>query len=228
MLAGLLAAAAGASGKGLLLEARALANQGQTDAAEQLLLAAQAAMPLSAEPLLLRANLLAFRRGKPEEAIEAYRSSIEKEPTAEAHFFMGKAYSMLQRWGDAVEAFQGAVALSPSNTALFVELANALVHSSSWPAAKDALLAAASQDPNSPAPLVALAETSRRHSSWSETVTAYRNVTELHPWHAQYMLELASLLEQQVCSGEEGASARREGFGWAWWADQTAMHDEHL
>lgn len=51
--------------------------------------------------------------GRLEEAIDAYRRSIELFPTAEAHTFLGWTYSFLERYEEAVEECRRAIEVDP-------------------------------------------------------------------------------------------------------------------
>ncbi|OGW72705.1 MAG: hypothetical protein A2Y02_00515 [Omnitrophica bacterium GWA2_52_12] len=51
--------------------------------------------------------------GKLEDAIRLYHQSLEAQPTAEAHTFLGWAYSMQNRYDDAIEECRKAIELDP-------------------------------------------------------------------------------------------------------------------
>jgi tetratricopeptide (TPR) repeat protein len=51
--------------------------------------------------------------GNLEQAIELYLKSIEMEPTAEAHTFLGWTYSMMDRYEEAIAECKRAIALDP-------------------------------------------------------------------------------------------------------------------
>ncbi len=53
------------------------------------------------------------RRGNLSEAITLYRQSIELQPLAEAHTFLGWTYSMLDRYEEAIEQCKLAIELDP-------------------------------------------------------------------------------------------------------------------
>ena len=53
------------------------------------------------------------RRGNLSEAIALYQQSIELQPTAEAHTFLGWTYSMLERYEEAIEQCKIAIDLDP-------------------------------------------------------------------------------------------------------------------
>jgi len=64
---------------------------------------------------------LCFRRGyeaqmsgRLEEAVEHYRRSIAIHPTAEAHTFLGWAYSFMGRHEDAIQECEIAIAVDPA------------------------------------------------------------------------------------------------------------------
>ena len=53
------------------------------------------------------------RRGNLSEAIVLYRQSIDLQPSAEAHTFLGWTYSMLERYEEAIEQCKIAIDLDP-------------------------------------------------------------------------------------------------------------------
>lgn len=53
------------------------------------------------------------RRGNFSEAIALYRQSIELQPSAEAHTYLGLTYSMLERYEDAIEQCKLAIEIDP-------------------------------------------------------------------------------------------------------------------
>ncbi|NUM79019.1 tetratricopeptide repeat protein, partial [candidate division KSB1 bacterium] len=52
-------------------------------------------------------------RGKLEQAIAHYKRSLEIEPTAEAHTFLGWTYSMMGRLDEAIAQCRRAIKLDP-------------------------------------------------------------------------------------------------------------------
>ena len=52
-------------------------------------------------------------QGHLEEAIQLYKKSIELYPTAEAHTFLGWAYSFRGRYGEAIDECKRAIAIDP-------------------------------------------------------------------------------------------------------------------
>ncbi|HLE28603.1 MAG TPA: tetratricopeptide repeat protein [Anaerolineales bacterium] len=67
----------------------------------------------AARHLFQRAYLLQ-QRGALADAIRLYKESISHYPTAEAHTFLGWVYSMLNRYEEAVEECQKAIAVDPT------------------------------------------------------------------------------------------------------------------
>lgn len=53
-------------------------------------------------------------RGEFGEAIALYKRSLAVQPTAEAHTFLGWTYSMMNRYDEAIEACQQAIAVDPT------------------------------------------------------------------------------------------------------------------
>jgi Tfp pilus assembly protein PilF len=54
------------------------------------------------------------QRGKLADAIRLYKESLAHHPTAEAHTFLGWAYSMIHRYEDAIEECHKAIVLDPA------------------------------------------------------------------------------------------------------------------
>ena len=68
-----------------------------------------------------------------EEAIDAYKRSIKKNPNATvSHFNLGLAYKSLNRLGDAATAFEKTVELEPGNLDARYSLGNIYNHLNRW------------------------------------------------------------------------------------------------
>ncbi|MEM9774699.1 MAG: tetratricopeptide repeat protein [Chloroflexota bacterium] len=63
--------------------------------------------------ILLERGYRQQMRGNFSEAIMLYRQSIDLTPTAEAHTFLGWTYSMLDRYGEAIEQCKLAINIDP-------------------------------------------------------------------------------------------------------------------
>jgi Tfp pilus assembly protein PilF len=72
-----------------------------------------AARKREAEELFHRAYELQMK-GELEQAETHYKRSLELNPTAEAHTFLGWTYSFMGRYDDAIEECKKAIALDPS------------------------------------------------------------------------------------------------------------------
>ena len=87
---------------------------------------------MGAEEWFLKGNTLS-RTGRFDEAVEAYKRSIEKNPKATvAHFNLGLAYKNLNRMGEAAAAFEKTVELEPGNLDARYSLGNAYNHLERW------------------------------------------------------------------------------------------------
>lgn len=181
--------------RALIQQARVLANRGDAAGADAILIQAAAKAPDDPEPLLLRGNVAAFLLKEPSAGIELFRQSIAVRPTFEAHFFLGKALSLEQRLDEAAASFRAAASHSPKgNPAALIELGAVEERRGSWERAQAALAEAAAVDVHTMKPLHSLAQMAVRMGRLADAASAYRNVTELHPWHASPMLEFAELL----------------------------------
>ena len=94
--------------------------------------ALEARAQMGAEEWFLKGNTLSST-GRFDEAIEAYKRSIEKNPKATvAHFNLGLAYKNLNRMGEAAAAFEKTVELEPGNLDARYSLGNAYNHLERW------------------------------------------------------------------------------------------------
>ncbi len=85
-----------------------------------------------AEEWFLKGNTLSST-GRFDEAVEAYKRSIEKNPKATvAHFNLGLAYKNLNRMGEAAAAFEKTVELEPGNLDARYSLGNVYNHLERW------------------------------------------------------------------------------------------------
>ena len=85
-----------------------------------------------AEDWFLKGNVLS-RQGRFEEAIDAYKKSIENNPNATvAYFNLALAYKRLNRQGEAAVAFEKAVELEPGNLDARYSLGNIYNHLERW------------------------------------------------------------------------------------------------
>ena len=87
---------------------------------------------VKAEDWFVKGNILS-RQNRFEEAAEAYKRSIEKNPNATvAHFNLGLAYKSLNRLGEAAAAFEKTVELEPGNLDARYSLGNTYNHLNRW------------------------------------------------------------------------------------------------
>ena len=87
---------------------------------------------MGAEEWFLKGNTLS-RTGQFDEAVEAYKHSIEKNPKATvAHFNLGLAYKNLNRMGEAAAAFEKTVELEPGNLDARYSLGSVYNHLERW------------------------------------------------------------------------------------------------
>jgi len=85
-----------------------------------------------AEDWFLKGNALS-RQGQFEEAVEAYKKSIEHNPSATvSHFNLALAYKSLNRNGEASVALEKAVELEPGNLDARYSLGNIYNHLERW------------------------------------------------------------------------------------------------
>jgi Tfp pilus assembly protein PilF len=73
--------------------------------------------------------------GRIEEAIALYKKSLELYPTAEAHTFLGWAYSFKHRYDDAIEECHKAIDLDPDFGNPYNDIGAYLIEQGQWDAA---------------------------------------------------------------------------------------------
>ena len=85
-----------------------------------------------AEDWFLKGNILS-RQGRFEEAVDAYKKSIGRNPNATVvHFNLALAYKNLNRHGEAAVALEKAVELEPGNLDARYSLGNIYNHLERW------------------------------------------------------------------------------------------------
>ena len=85
-----------------------------------------------AEDWFLKGNILS-RQGRFEEAVDAYKKSIGRNPNATVvHFNLALAYKNLNRQGEAAVALEKAVELEPGNLDARYSLGNIYNHLERW------------------------------------------------------------------------------------------------
>lgn len=70
--------------------------------------------------------------GKVDEAIPLYLRSIEISPTAEAHNYLGWAYSLKGRFGDAIKECEKAIRLDPEYGNPYNDIGAYLIETGRW------------------------------------------------------------------------------------------------
>ncbi|OQA57945.1 MAG: photosystem I assembly protein Ycf3 [Candidatus Omnitrophica bacterium ADurb.Bin277] len=70
--------------------------------------------------------------GRIDEAIALYLKSIELNPTAEAHNFLGWAYSLKGRYGDAIRECEKAIRLDPDYGNPYNDIGAYLIETGRW------------------------------------------------------------------------------------------------
>ena len=191
----------------LIAQARKVANTGDAAGADALLVQAHELSPTLAEPLMLRGNVAAFLKRDASAAEELYKASLALEQRWDAYYFLGKTRAGQQKWEPAAEAFEAAAKLNPTNAAPLTDLGIVWTQAESWERVHDAYRRAAATDLHSEKPLLDLARAAAKLGLAAETRSAYRNATEMHPWHAATMLEYAQWLAEAPPWGGDAVGA---------------------
>ncbi len=79
-----------------------------------------------------RRGFAAQREGRIEEAVELYRRSIGIEPSAEAHTFLGWAYSFQRRYEEAIEECRRAIEVDPDFGNPYNDIGAYLIEMGRW------------------------------------------------------------------------------------------------
>ena len=177
----------------LIKQARLAANKGDADGADALLKKATADAP--GEANMLRGNVYAFLKKDVKQGVEFYKKAIEADPTRwEAFYFMGRVLAP-DAPHEAADALEAAAKLAPKNPAIVQELGGIYARSGNWERAASALRrAAAINVHNSFMHLLGLAQTLLKAGRPLDALLTYREAAELHPWHAQPMVELMQVI----------------------------------
>jgi tetratricopeptide (TPR) repeat protein len=130
------------------------------------------------------------------EAIELYRASIEVYPTAEAHTFLGWSLSFLNRYDDAIEECQKAIALDPDFGNPYNDIGVYLLEQGK---PREALpwLEIAAIAPRYEAPHFAWMNKGRVYEKigpWAEAMRCYRIALEIEPKYAAAKQALSLLI----------------------------------
>ena len=218
MLLILLALAQSETARELITQARAAAGRGDAATADELLSRAESDPP--SEVNVLRGNVAAFVKKDAESSLPFYRAAIEADPNnSNAHYFLGRVLTPSQP-DEAAKYLEEAARLAPSNVApegglpivkeltIAQELGTLEARRGSWDGtASRAARAAALNVHGSAQPLLALAQTALKLGRPLDALLTYREVAELHPWHAQPMVELAQLVHKLDKAGGDHATA---------------------
>ena len=133
--------------------------------------------------------------GELEEAINDYKKSIEIHPTAEAHTFLGWAYSMLARYDEAIEECLKAIEVDPAFGNPYNDIGAYLIERGQLSQAVPWLLKAiaAPRYESRCYPHFNLGRISQRMGRWLEAIQHYENALQDNPAFADARKAIASL-----------------------------------
>lgn len=110
----------------LLSAGRLLASAGRIGEAEQLFSRLTTLSPANVEGHIAYSELL-LRKGEIEKAIEEAKRAVQADDSrADAHFYLGLAYSAQKEWPSATTHFKAATERDPNNFEAFIRLAGSL------------------------------------------------------------------------------------------------------
>jgi predicted TPR repeat methyltransferase len=175
----------------------ALANQGQTDTAQQMLQDVLKKLPNHAEAWFRLGQIHAFRdEVKP--AIQAFKRAVGLAPQApEGHVHLGNTYLRLGRVSQAQQAYRDGLKLHPSYALLHFNLGVALKQAGEIDSAIESYLTALRLDPNYAPAHFSLGNAYRESGRPQEAEQSYRRAIALQPDFAGAHINLAGLLATQ-------------------------------
>jgi superkiller protein 3 len=123
-------------------------------------------------------GLLRYKQTRNEEAIAAFKHSIELDPNnAEVYYYLGEAYDSQNRDKEAIDAYQQAVKLNPKYTEAWFDLGVAYFNRDRLPEAITAYQAAIKLKPNYGEAHANLADVYRLTNKLDEAIGEYRLAT---------------------------------------------------
>jgi len=135
--------------------------------------------------ILSRIAEIHYEKGDLDNAYELYRKITVLEPATEnarvAYLNMGNIMDDAQRFDDAIEAYQKALAISPKDDAAFYNLGIAYKHAGKPELAITAWRKASELDAGDPAPLVAIADYYYERGHYDLAETEYRKIAGRWP-----------------------------------------------
>lgn len=135
--------------------------------------------------------------GKIDESIELSLKSISLHPTAEAHTFLGWAYSFKGRYGDAIKECEKAIRLDPSYGNPYNDIGAYLIETGRWEEARPWLEKAtiAERYDGRFYAWYNLGRMWEHQGEWAAALEAYRHAVEVNP---QYSLAEKAVRRMQA------------------------------
>jgi tetratricopeptide (TPR) repeat protein len=143
-----------------------------------------------------RRGYAAQREGRLDEAIELYGKSIELEPSAEAHTYMGWALSFQRRHAEAIEACRRAIEVDPDFGNPYNDIGAYLIEMGRWDDAIpwfEKAVAAPRYEPRH-FPYFNLARVHVHRFEYDRAVKCLEKAVELEPNYAPAQREIKRLL----------------------------------
>lgn len=136
--------------------------------------------------------------GDLDEAKRLYARSVRAHPTAEAHTFLGWAYSMEDEYAAAIRECKNATAVDPEFGNPYNDIGSYLIAQGNWSEAEPWLQKAirAKRYNARHYPYMNLGRLHERNMDWSSAKGAYRMALILAPTYAPAELALRSLLSR--------------------------------
>lgn len=135
-------------------------------------------------------------RGELGDAIALYMQSIASFPTPEAHTYLGWAYSLMSRYGEAIEECQRAIDLDPTYGNPYNDIGSYLIEMGQWeeaiPWLEQATQAERYEAPHYP--LVNLGRVYERLGRYRTALDYYNRALEINPLYRPALYSKYALL----------------------------------
>ena len=149
-----------------------------------------------------------YGQKKLDEAIAAYRTAIEIQPSATRYNNLGAALSDQKKLDEAIAAYRTAIKLDPNDAAAYNNLGNALYGQKKLDEAIAAYRTAIKLDPNYANAYYGLGNALRGQKKLDEAIAAYRTAIKLDPNDANAYNGLGNALSDQKKLDEAIAAYR--------------------
>ena len=144
---------------------------------------------------LMQHGLVALRAGRPAEAADDFRDLVRRGVDSyEVHYYLGRAYTALERWREAAAEYEKAIEKLPGDSSAWRGLGESRVALGDWPRAARAFEKRVSIAPGDALGHAQLGEVYRDMGRLSDAAVALRDAVRLDPDRAEYWNALGTVL----------------------------------